>query len=78
MMMKPKRASAKLVRAAKVAAAAASKSHEANRKWVELFRAEYGHDGISDALVEVIDYSTGNTDMITAEFIAENSRPGED
>ena len=40
------------------------------------FAAEFGHEEISDALVEAVDYSRGNTSMLTAEFIDSNSAPG--
>jgi hypothetical protein len=73
--MKP--ASAKLVEAAKAAARAHAKAAEANRAWVDAFRAEYGHEDISDALVECIDYASGNGDVLTGAFIAENSSPGQ-
>ena len=44
--------------------------------WIEAFREEYGHDDVSDMLVEVIDYG-GDTSMLTREYIHENSREGE-
>ncbi len=69
-------ASKKLVRLAVAAAKANAKAHAATRAWVNAFREEYGHDNISDALVEVIDYASGDTNYITAEFIEENSSPG--
>ncbi len=65
-----------LVRLAKAAQRAQEKANEAHQAWVEAFRAEYGHDDISDALVEVIDYARGGTASITAEFIEANSAPG--
>ena len=48
----------------------------ANRAWRDAFTDEYGHDDISDALVESIDYSTGSTSMLTAAFIEAHSKPG--
>lgn len=69
-------ASKKLVRLAKAAANAQAKASEAQRAWVAAFEAEYGHSDISDALVQLIDYSQGDTDTLTAEFIEENSAPG--
>lgn len=73
--MKP--ASAKLVRAAKAAARAQAKAVAANRAWADAFRAEYGHDDISDVLVGVIDYAVEDPDVITGDFIAANSAPGQ-
>ncbi|MFQ2284924.1 hypothetical protein [Aeromonas dhakensis] len=64
-----------LVRLAKAAQRAQVKANEAHQAWVEAFRAEYGHDDISDALVEVIDYARGDAAAITAEFIEANSAP---
>lgn len=49
-------ASKKLVRLARLAANAHAKAAIANREWVNAFKDEYGHDDISDALVEIIDY----------------------
>lgn len=62
-----------LVRLARAAQKAQVKANEAHQAWVEAFRAEYGHDDISDPLVEAIDYGRGDT--ITAEFIEANSAP---
>ncbi|HHX4472846.1 TPA: hypothetical protein ACVBCY_003831 [Aeromonas hydrophila] len=62
-----------LVRLAKAAQKAQVKANEAHQAWVDAFRAEYGHDDISDPLVEAIDYGRGGT--ITAEFIEANSAP---
>ena len=69
-------ASQKLARLARAAANTQSKASEAQRAWVEAFEAEYRHSDISDALVQLIDYSQGNTDTLTAEFIEEHSAPG--
>lgn len=69
-------ASKKLVQLARKAAAASAKSAALNRAWVEAFKAEFGHDDISDALIEVIDYSTGDISLLTAEFIEKHSGPG--
>jgi hypothetical protein len=71
-------ASKDLVRLAKAAAKAQAKASAAQRAWVEAFEAEYGHADISDALVQLIDYSQGEGDdeSITAEFIEEHSAPG--
>jgi len=69
--------SAGLLRAAKKAARAAGRAARANAEWVARFEKEYGHDDISDALVEAVDYSNGNDDLITAEYIAEHSKAGE-
>ncbi len=71
-------ASKRLVRLAQAAAKASAKAAAANSAWVEAFKAEYGHDDISDALVGVIDYATGDGDhdIITAEFIDAHSEPG--
>lgn len=66
-------ASRVLVRLAKQAATAAADAARANGAWRNAFMAEYGHEDISDALVEVIDYSTGDTSVLTAEFIDEHS-----
>lgn len=66
-------ASKELVRLAKAAARASAKARIANLAWVEAFKAEFGHDNISDALVEVIDYSIGDMSLITAKFIDQNS-----
>ncbi len=68
---------AQLVRAARRAAKANDIAGRHTQAWVDLFEARYGHTDISDALVEVIDYSTGNTAYITAELIEENSQPDE-
>ena len=69
-------ASGILVKLAKQAATASAKAGIANRVWRDAFESEYGHADISDVLVEVIDYSTGSTSMLTAKFIAEHSKPG--
>lgn len=71
-------ASKKLVRLAKAAAKAQTKANAAQRAWVEAFKAEYGHDDISDALVQLIDYATGDGDdeAITSAFIDDHSSPG--
>lgn len=69
-------ASKNLVKLAKAAAKASAKATAANNAWVDAFRAEYGHDDISDALVEVVDYSSGNTSMLTQKFIDEHSAQG--
>lgn len=73
----PKPASAKLVKLAVSAAKATAKAGIAQQKWVSAFKAEYGHDQISDGLVELIDYCLGDTGSITAEYIAANSAPAE-
>jgi len=72
-----KPASKKLVRLAKKTARLQFKAAQANLKWVDGFRKEYGHDDIPDALVEAIDYSSGNVDMLTADFIGLNSMKNE-
>lgn len=64
-----------LVTLARRAARTHAKAAEANAAWVEAFRNEYGHDDISDALVEAVEYSTGNTACITAALIEQFSRP---
>ena len=72
-------ASKKLVRLAQDAAKACAKAAAAQSAWVEAFQAEYGHDDISDALVSVIDYASGDGkhgDELTAEFIDAHSAPG--
>lgn len=74
--MSKTRCSSKLHKAAVRAATAANKNREAQMAWVEAFREEYGHDDVSDMLVEVIDYG-GDTSMLTREYIHENSREGE-
>lgn len=66
-------ASKELVRLAKAAAKASAKAGAANRAWREAFAAEYGHDDISDALVEVVDYSTGDASVLTAQYIDKHS-----
>lgn len=74
--MSEKRVASKhLVRLARNAARAAIKSARAQAEWVDAFREEYGHDDISDALVEIIDYA-GNPELLTAEFIEDNSGKG--
>jgi hypothetical protein len=73
--MKP--ATKTLVRLAKAAASAHAKATAANARWVAAFRDEYGHDDISDLLVEVIDYNTGGTDILTSKYIGDNSRAGQ-
>ena len=67
-----------LLRLARAAAKAHARANALNVRWVDAFEAEYGHNQISDALVEVIDYNTGNISCITAEFIAEHSASGGD
>lgn len=69
-------ASKTLVYLAKAAAKDAAKAADSNRAWVEAFREEYGHDDISDVLVEVIYYSHGDLSNLTAEFIDAHSAPG--
>jgi hypothetical protein len=72
-------ASKKLVKLAQAAAKATANAAAKREAWVEAFRAEYGHDDISDALVDVIDYASGDGDHtkgITAEFIDEHSAAG--
>lgn len=69
-------ASRVLVRLAKQAAEAAAKAVAVNLAWREAFAEEYGHDDISDDLVEIIDYGRGNIADLTAEFIDEHSKPG--
>lgn len=69
-------ASKNLVRLARLAATAHAKAARANREWVAAFESEYGHDDISDALVEGIEYSSGDTSTLTAEFIEQHSRSG--
>lgn len=69
-------ASKKLLRLAKSAASASAKAAAAQSAWVEAFKVEYGHDDISDALVGIIDYSMGDSESLTQEFIEQNSAPG--
>lgn len=72
-------ASKKLVRLAQAAAKASANAAAKREAWVEAFKEEYGHDDISDALVDVIDYASGfgdHTEGLTAEFIDEHSAPG--
>ncbi|MDX9668718.1 hypothetical protein [Pseudomonas sp. P8_250] len=72
-------ASKKLVRLAQAAAKASANAAAKQEAWVEAFEAEYGHNDISDALISVIDYASGEGDHaegITAEFIEEHSAPG--
>ncbi|EPG8943857.1 hypothetical protein L4Z64_001264 [Pseudomonas aeruginosa] len=71
-------ASKNLVRLARAAAKTQGKASKAQRAWAEAFEAEYGHTDISDALVQLIDYSQGDGEehTLTAEFIEENSAPG--
>lgn len=67
------------MRLARAAAKAHAKAAAAQAAWVEAFEAEYGHDDISDVLVSVIDYASGEGDHgegITAEFIDAHSAPG--
>jgi len=64
-----------LVRLAKAAHRAQVKADKARQAWTEAFLAEYGHDDMSDALVEAIDYGRGDAARITAEFIEANSAP---
>lgn len=75
--MSEKRVASKhLVRLARNAARATAKAARAQAEWVDAFREEYGHDEISDALVESIDYA-GSPEVLTAEFIEENSGKGD-
>lgn len=67
-------ASQGLVNLAKKAAKAHARAAAANKAWAERFEAEYGHGDISDALVEAIDYCTGDVSVLTAKFIDDNSR----
>jgi hypothetical protein len=72
-------ASKTLVRLGKAAAKATAKAAAAQRAWVDAFEAEYGHSDISDALVSVICYASGegnHGEELTAEFIDANSAPG--
>ncbi|HFZ8524826.1 hypothetical protein ACSZNZ_22970 [Aeromonas caviae] len=69
-------ASVRLVRRAKAAAKASAQAAAAQRDWVEAFKAEFGHDDISDILVDVIESGKGDPDSITAAFIDANSKPG--
>lgn len=71
--------SKKLVRLAQAAAKASAKAAAAQTAWVDAFRAEYGHDDISDALVSNIDYALGSDDacVLTADFIDAHSAPGQ-
>jgi hypothetical protein len=72
-------ASKSLVRLAKAAAKASAKANAAQQAWVDAFEAEYGHNDISDVLVSVIDYASGegdHGDELTAEFIDAHSAPG--
>lgn len=68
-------ASKELVRLAWKAAELSAKAGTANRAWRDAFAREYGHKNISGALVEVVDYSTGNVGLITAAFIDKHSKP---
>ena len=70
-------ASKKLVRLAQSAAKASAKAAAAQSAWVLAFKAEYGHDDISDVLVSAIDYAAGGSELLTAEFIDANSEPGQ-
>lgn len=69
-------ASKELVRLAKAAAKASAKAGTANRAWREAFAAEYGHDDISDVLVEAVDYSMGDTSVLTPQYIDQHSAAG--
>ncbi len=69
-------ASKNLVMLARIAARASAKAGTANRAWRDAFMAEYGHDDISDALVEAIDYAQGDSSMLTADFIDQHSKAG--
>lgn len=69
-------ASENLVRLARKAARASAKSAAAQAEWVEAFREEYGHDDISDVLVENIDYAS-DPKVLTAKFIDEHSGKGD-
>jgi hypothetical protein len=73
----PQLPSKSLVRLARATAKAHAKAASLNRRWAEEFKKVYGHNDISDALVEIIDYCEGDVLAITAEFIAEHSAPGE-
>jgi predicted chitinase len=64
-----------LVKLAQTAARLAAKAGIANRQWRDAFLEEFGHDDISDVLVEAIDYSVGDTSALTFEFIQKNSKP---
>jgi hypothetical protein len=55
-------ASKKLVRLARAAVKATAKASSAQLAWVEAFKEEYGHDDISDALVQMIDYAAAGGD----------------
>lgn len=68
-------ASKVLVLLAKQAAKASAEAARANRAWRDAFAEEYGHDDISDVLVEMTDYGRGAISDLTAEFIDEHSRP---
>jgi hypothetical protein len=70
-------ASKVLVLLAKQAAKAAAEAGKANRAWRDAFAQEYGHDGISDVLVGAIDYSTGDTSILTAQFVDQHSAAGQ-
>lgn len=69
-------ASKKLVRLAIAAAISSAEAGRRLREWSEAFQSEYGHSDIADALVEVIDYSSGKTSDITSEFIDRHSNSG--
>lgn len=69
-------ASKVLVLLAKQAAKASAEASRANNAWRDAFASEYGHEDISDSLVEVIDYSNGDISMLTEAFIDEHSGPG--
>jgi hypothetical protein len=70
-------ASKKLAQLARVAAKANGKAAAAHAAWVDAFQAAYGHDDISDILVSAIDYSIGNAEVLTPEFIEAHSAPGQ-
>lgn len=65
-----------LVTLARKAALAHAHANDCNRRWAEAFAAHYGHSDISDVLVEIIDYSTGDVSQLTGDFIDANSWPG--
>ncbi|MFQ2235012.1 hypothetical protein ACK32R_04775 [Aeromonas dhakensis] len=69
-------ASVRLVRRAKAAAKASAQAAAAQQAWIEAFKEEFGHDDISDILIDVIESGRGDPDQITAAFIDENSKPG--
>jgi hypothetical protein len=64
--------SKRLVRLAKEASAAARAHAKAERDFLAVFKAEYGHDQLSDELVDIVSYGGGG---ITSAWIAVNSDP---